>query len=451
MDNQDGTGQHIWLRYTMQYSKDGHTHTIEMGISVPLGASTETREQLLREADTGMSQLIQHVEQRVSQALGQVENSHVTSNQGIAATASQTTPSPNVTKTESTPAPIPPKQSTPDQSVPAQARPANKPTSIPAPEPTTRVPNLQRTSSRTAPPAAQPINVPPTRHSVGASMPSSLGPAGTGGILTIGEFVSYVGTNWQLTPKQAMELLQVKSLSGINLREALERLQRIVAQNASGGTSIAQQPQQQGPQMSIVRDPLPIVTPPVSSNTPAAPLPAQPSQSTAIQRQDTDLDELPTRPTDEALKEPEQVYESNVIELRVARPALPAVGFDEETDENEELEDLEDFDNLSLSTEISAERLTRARDQINALREMQGAAVASAARLRVLRNAADEEVTTQQLEELVSGVWRIPSLQKLKVDQVEALISWAKQDYFLEEVEAVLVVLEEERYARGNR
>ena len=42
-------------------------------------------------------------------------------------------------------------------------------------------------------------------------------------------------------------------------------------------------------------------------------------------------------------------------------------------------------------------------------------------------------------------------MKKLKVDQVEALISWAKEDDFVSEVEAVLILLEEENYARGNR
>jgi len=137
--------------------------------------------------------------------------------------------------------------------------------------------------------------------------------------------------------------------------------------------------------------------------------------------------------------------------MRVPQPAKPARGFDEEIDGNEELEDLGEFDNLSLSSEISPERLSRARDKIGALRGMQGATVANAARLQVLRNAADDEVTTEQLQQLVAGVWNIQALKKLKVDQVEALISWAKEDYFLDEVEAVLIVLEEERYARGNR
>jgi hypothetical protein len=68
-----------------------------------------------------------------------------------------------------------------------------------------------------------------------------------------------------------------------------------------------------------------------------------------------------------------------------------------------------------------------------------------------LRNAADDEVSDEQLQELAVGIWNIQTLKKLKKDQVEALISWAKEDYFLDEAEAVLMVLEEERYARGNR
>jgi hypothetical protein len=77
---------------------------------------------------------------------------------------------------------------------------------------------------------------------------------------------------------------------------------------------------------------------------------------------------------------------------------------------------------------------------------MQGATVTSEARLRALRNAADVEVSDEQLQELILGVWNIPALKKLKKDQVEALISWAKEDDFLDEVGAVLIVLEEERY-----
>jgi hypothetical protein len=459
MDNQDGTGQYIWLRYATQYSKDGRTHTIEMGIPVPLGASAEAREKLLHEAETGMSQLVQHVEERVFQALERVQSGHTTGNQGIAATVSQTVPPSAVKKAEptvSSPLTLSTAQQTQsvsDQSPPLQTRPANRSASVPAPLTTGQAPNVQRAPSRTAPPSAQTVDVPPTRHSVGAGMPSSLGPTSTGGSLTIPDFISYINENMRLSPKQAMELLRVKSLAGINLREALETLKRIMAQNAQGGTNVPQQPQHQGQLGSMVREAHPVVSAPVSRNTPVAPLPVKTSQSTASLSQDVSLSisELPAKPASEALEHTEPEHVSNVIEMRVPQPAKPAHGFDEEIDGNEELEDLDEFDNLSLSSEISPERLGRARDKISALRGMQGATVASAARLQVLRNAADDEVTTEQLQQLVAGVWNIQALKKLKVDQVEALISWAKEDYFLDEVEAVLIVLEEERYARGNR
>ena len=55
MNNLDATGPYIWLRYATQYSGDGQTHTIEMSIPVPLGASPERREELIREAEAGMN------------------------------------------------------------------------------------------------------------------------------------------------------------------------------------------------------------------------------------------------------------------------------------------------------------------------------------------------------------------------------------------------------------
>lgn len=454
MDNQDGTGQHIWLRYAMQYSKDDRTHTIEMGIPVPIGASAETRERLLREAEIGMSQLIQHVEGRVFQALERVQSSHTSSDEGATIPLPQISsslpaskvvskvPSFSTASTSSMAQSMPagPDQLSTiqmrpagaDQPLPIQTRPVNKPASLPASQTTSQTPNVKRTPPRTAPPVAQPVNVPPTRDSVGASMPSSLGPTAAGGNLTIPEFISYIDKNLHLKPKQAMDMLRVKTLTGINLREALEKLKQIVAQNAQAETNILQQ------QANVVHEARPVISTPVSHNTPSSP----PSQSTISTRQDAPIDALPTRPPDEALE-----GSDNVIEMRVSSPVQPARGFDEE----EELEDLDAEDSLSVVPEISPEQLSHARNRISVLRQMQGATVTSEARLKVLRNAADDEVSTEELQELAAGVWHIQSLQKLKKDQVEALISWAKEDDFLNEAKAVLMVLEEEHYARGNR
>src|SRR6185295_17580855 len=74
--------------------------------------------------------------------------------------------------------------------------------------------------------------VPPTRPNVGASMPMTLGPTlDSSGNFPLPEFIQYIHENLNLTPRQAMEMLKVKSLStGVNLREALERLRYLVAQ-----------------------------------------------------------------------------------------------------------------------------------------------------------------------------------------------------------------------------
>jgi hypothetical protein len=450
MNNQDANGQYIWLRYAMQYSKDDRTHTIEMGIPVPLGASAEQREELLREAETGMNQLVQHVEQRVSQAVGSVQTTRTTNNRDMlvspplnpATKATSATASTSATSASSNAQPTAP-QSVANQTTPVQARPvpANRPASVPAPQTATQSPSPNNTNP--APPAGQEVDVPPNRSHIGASMPASLSPNSMGGNLQIPEFVSYINENMHLKPRQAMEILGVKSLSGINLRDALEHLKRIMAQNASNGqvgTSMPpQSPPQQGPQNQqamTVREARPVVSP---VSQPPSPM----RQNAPIS-----IDEQSTRP---ALDEIEQTHESNIIEMRVPRQVPPARGFDEEIDEDDVLEDLEELDNFSQPSEFSAEQLGQARDKISSLREMQGAAVASAARLQALRNAADAEVSDEQLLELVIGIWNIQAMKKLKVDQAEALISWAKQDYFLEEVDAVLAVLEEERYARGNR
>ena len=62
------TGEHdtpyIWLRYSTQFTTGGRAHTIEMEIPVPVGASAEQREQLIREAEAGIEQLYRQIEKR---------------------------------------------------------------------------------------------------------------------------------------------------------------------------------------------------------------------------------------------------------------------------------------------------------------------------------------------------------------------------------------------------
>ncbi len=202
----DNQGSYIWLRYSTQFTTGGRTHTIEMGVPMPLGASAEMREQLLREAEAGMSQLSSHVEQRVAQVMQRTQ---------------------------------------PAQSAPAS--PSPRPAPAPAPKPPTRsaaVPAPQTSAQPAQPlptpgPAHEEPQVPPKSQNVAASMPLAPISNGMTGNVPLREFVQYIKENFDLDPKQAMGLLKVKSLNDINRREALEQLQRLVLQEGKSPSPAA--------------------------------------------------------------------------------------------------------------------------------------------------------------------------------------------------------------------
>jgi hypothetical protein len=211
--NLDATGPYIWLRYATQYSKDGQMHTMEMNVPVPLGASMEQREELFREAEAGMNQLANRFGQRLSQTPQRVQDTQV----------------------EAWSAPL-------QKSVPSQQS-RNKPASLPAFQIASRPPDGQRRELAPLRNQEQEPVVLPTRPNVGASMPMTLGPnLDSSGNLPLPEFIQYIHENLNLTPRQAMEMLKVKSLStGINLREALEKLRYLVAQrNPDNAHAVAQ-------------------------------------------------------------------------------------------------------------------------------------------------------------------------------------------------------------------
>lgn len=86
------------------------------------------------------------------------------------------------------------------------------------------------------------------------------------------------------------------------------------------------------------------------------------------------------------------------------------------------------------------------------LRAARGSASPNEKRFQALRNVVNDQVSDDQLEELIAGVWGTTSLKKLKDEQLEALISWAKRsDDFIADVDMVLTLLQEESYARSDR
>jgi hypothetical protein len=372
-----GSGEYIWLHYGTQVNVNGRSYTVEMNVPMPIGASEEVREQLLREADAGMNQVAIHVENRVAQLLQRVQTG-----QGKLPT----------------PAPV------------VRSAPQTRPASVPAPQ--TGPQPLQSTSAARAredmpEPADQAtVTVPPTRLNIGASMPS-IPAMGDSSNLSLQQFIGYIRENMGLNPKQAMDLLKIKTLSGVNLREAVEQLQKIVNNES------ATQAEQRGRE--------------AISTTPS---PARQNSGSLA------------APSSQHLEAARVSAYPNAERGRVVGEEEPLYAFNEEVepDENRE-DDLEDFD---FPRELTAQERVQARSKLDSLRESRGPTQSNQARQQALMNVVDSQISAEQLQDLIAGVWNVTTVKKLKVDQVEVLISWAKEDDFMSEVEAVLAILEEE-------
>ncbi|GCE26040.1 hypothetical protein KDA_15240 [Dictyobacter alpinus] len=402
---QEESGPYIWLRYATQYTKDGRTHTIEMSVPVPPGASAEERERLILEAEAGMQQLTVHMDQHLPETSGSGRSQN-------GQQKNRPAPQPQVnTRT----APAQQQQAAPPRTT---LVPGNRPASIAAPPTATQSGDNRNGDApeiTTGGRSGEPGNKSNTGNlSLPAGEPGSNMP--------LPQFIQYIKDNLDLTPKQAMEMLNVRSLTtGINLRDALEQIKEMLGQNGPAPTSL---------QAPTRRD----------------------SETHLRSEQAQDSSDLPRAQKSGQLPRilrPER--DNPIVEMRIPR-AAPA-GFEEEIGPDEleheplagstfnELEDLP-----LLPDEFSEQELERARTKISSLRESQGAATASPQRQKVLDNVVLSQISDEQLRTLIEGVWTITTIKKLKVDQVEALISWAKlEDDFIEQVEAVLAVLEEER------
>ncbi len=407
----DGAGSHIWLRYSTQFSVGERINTIEMGIPVPLGASEEERESLIREADAGMDQLAKHVEGRAAR-MQQARN-------GNAALGAAAAKSPFVAAPSPPPAPaaVPANKTAPAQAAPPAASTAlpKPPAQIPPPPRVTPGESKEKT-----------VAMPPTRPNIGASMPSTPGMAGnTSESMRLPQFIQFIKEKLNLTPKEAMDRLNVKSLNGVNLREAFEQLQRM-ANKEDGSTAAAEQRTAAGEGDGGEAQ---------KSLAPAAePAEVQPART------------APPAPFPPTNKKGPDILE---IKHAVVREMPPAPVFEEELDDEEfglELDDDEEF-----SSELTENERDFAENTLSRLREARGSTAASAARLQVLQNVVGEQLNKEQMLDLIQGTWNIAVLNKLKSEQVEALISWAKQDAFVEEAEVVLALLQENAYARSDR
>ncbi len=389
----EGTGSHLWLHHTLQITVGGRMHTIEMDIPIPIGASANVREQLLNEAEASMEELAKRIESGAPRKLSLTP----------ASTSSTAAPSLLV--------PIHPRDTIP-----------------------------------TSPPEIKEAVVPPTRPNIGASMPSSPGiSVDTSGSLKLPQFILFIKESMDLTPKQAMELLNVKSLSGLNLREALEELQQIVGQEATNRAVPV-----------VPASPKPIESNQTQQETQSGTTnPASPTRSAAASAHDTSHSAVssPQSPAAQSRPFPPVANPKNpdIIEIKhaVIHDNPPAYAFDEEIDLEQEI-DLPEDEEVEFVPELTKQERELAEEVLNKLRDARGSSLASDMRLKVLHNVTDSQVSEEQVLQLAQGVWGVTSLKKLKNDQVEALISWAKTDDFVGEAENVLLLIQEEQYARSD-
>jgi hypothetical protein len=389
---------YIWLRYTTQFNAGGRTHTLEMGVPVPVGASAEMREQLIREAEIGMEQLTRRVEHRAAQI----------------AQRSARPPEPQRAQ-------IPP--TTRPNQAPLQAENTRGATGTPTPV------GSGSNTSAPAREAPQPLSLHekqtmPVRQGGTVSMPVTPGiQSEASSNMKLSQFMQVIRDAWGLTPKQAMELLNVKTLNGMNYRDALRKLQQLV----EGNTSSSEKPATG----TVPKAPATIQTrPPEERPRQQTPPPPQVSQS-----------KPPPSSRPDVLTGPSNIPVIPIKEEMVRETPGRVYKFDEE---DEELQKEEEEEN--------EEQRAIARIKLDDLKEVRGTSPASQGRLTVLQNVLNEQISDQELDYLIQQIWGVSGVKKLKVDQVEALISWAKEDLFVEEVEAVLALINgEESHARSDR
>jgi len=274
-------------------------------------------------------------------------------------------------------------------------------------------------------------------------MPSTPGLPGNGSeSMKLPQFIQFIKDKLDLSPKEAMDRLNVKTLTGVNLREAFEQLQQMMNQEGGGETPGEQKEHETESGSSRPE-----------AKKPAAPVPADEHIPARTQPPRSSADANATPPAPIAMHSANRKA-PDILEIRhaVVREVPPGSAFAEELEDEELGPDLGDDEDLDFLSELTEHERDFADDRLSKLREARGSSAASAARLQVLNNVIGEQLTKEQLLELIRGIWSVAALNKLKNEQVEALISWAKEDAFVEEAEVVLAFIQENNnYARSDR
>jgi hypothetical protein len=406
MANDERDANHIWLRQSVRFTQDGRERTIEIALPLPIGATPQETERLLAEADAGHARLSEHLDQQVEAAL-----------RGGAGAAPA--------------APAPPAASAASISTAAPARPAVAPARATAPAEPAAAPG------RIAEPPAAPSVAParPTPATLAASTPAPAAPdrpapaplspqgVGGGGPLSRPEFLTETRA-LGLTPPQAMERLGVRTLDGLNLREALEMLRRQLGNGSSAATAPA---------------------PAATRATPASNA-ADLRPPAAIFDEEEEFELVVLGPD----AQPED--DDADLPYGDAGGAHDALGaLDDEVDALDDVPDLGAM--LPLPPEparpakgsaFTPAQKARARELVAGFRGIAAGGSAISSQHRAYANVVVSQLDDATAETLVRGLWGQPP-DRLGTDQLAAIIHWGKQDEFAEEAPVVLALLRAEQ------
>jgi hypothetical protein len=189
-------GEHIWLRQSVTYTHEGQTRTLEIALPIRPDAPPEEIALLLAQAEAGMAQLTTSLDRRV--AGEQVAPPRPAA--PIAPAAQRPAPERKAERSATDDEEL----STPPAPVVERETKHETKSEI---KPETKTTPAAQSGSRQPAPAPRPAPV---------TTPS----ASEGPDLTRPEFIAEIGA-LGLNPKEAMDRLKVRSLAGLNLREAL--------------------------------------------------------------------------------------------------------------------------------------------------------------------------------------------------------------------------------------
>lgn len=448
MDVPDKSAPVIWLRQSARFTVGDQRRTIEIAIPVHLGASPQEIERLLREADAGMDALSRHLDTRIAAMTPGDPDAGAAASPATNGAASTTGREPAATSSRSSAAdhavaaghdrPMPP--AAPPRHEPAH-RVASDPPTMPQPPAAAAVAGTQQSATKPAPtPAPAPA--------------ATVSPAKP---LSLPEFLAQTSA-LGLTPPHVMQRLQVRSLSGLNLNEALDLLRRQMLET-SGSVAPA-----------AVSAPA-HVSASVPNARPRTYFDEEDDYEVSFSETESDNDADTDNGHPDAADDPDVVDEF-AMDVGAAAGEMAVANDVSESPDTSEFADLPDVPDLEDPASPSPVRRpatpnrpaaakspvergdpvlptaiqTRARVR-GLLEQFRGIAMGAAAepnQLKIFSNVIVSQLDAARADALVRGIWGMPP-SRIGYDRLYALIQWGKEDGFAEEAPAMLAALKAER------